>query len=195
MHRGLVERINTLPNGLIIIAIFHVLKRVFQRFDANAFVTSHSLTAVDGGTVIEKGVAAGESVVTDGHLRLTPGARVSERGAQRGGTGQGGGAGGTGQGGYSLTWDKPDASKGRAVLSSVKPKIPQWVSAQGLTMRVTVAFTLQPDGVVSAVSVERSSGYADVDSAVIEAVRQWRFTAASGGGPVKGVISHLINTR
>jgi membrane fusion protein, multidrug efflux system len=36
--------------------------------------------------VIAKGVAAGEVVVTDGHLRLTPGARVSERGA---GTAQG----------------------------------------------------------------------------------------------------------
>jgi len=37
-------------------------------------------------TVIAEGVAAGEEVVTDGHLRLTPGARVSERseGAPRG---------------------------------------------------------------------------------------------------------------
>jgi membrane fusion protein, multidrug efflux system len=46
--------------------------------------------------VITKGVAAGDTVVTDGHLRLAPGARVTERG--EGGTGEGGGAtrGGTG---------------------------------------------------------------------------------------------------
>lgn len=49
--------------------------------------------------VIANGVNAGEEVVTDGHLRLTPGARVSERGAQRGGAGQGGERGGRGEGG------------------------------------------------------------------------------------------------
>lgn len=32
--------------------------------------------SVDGGTVIEKGIQAGERVVTDGQLRLVPGARV-----------------------------------------------------------------------------------------------------------------------
>jgi multidrug efflux system membrane fusion protein len=31
----------------------------------------------DGETVIESGVAAGDTVVTDGHLRLTPGAPVA----------------------------------------------------------------------------------------------------------------------
>ncbi|HEY3884429.1 MAG TPA: efflux RND transporter periplasmic adaptor subunit, partial [Vicinamibacterales bacterium] len=37
--------------------------------------------------VIAKGLTAGETVVTDGQLRLTPGARVSERGGGPGGTG------------------------------------------------------------------------------------------------------------
>jgi len=41
---------------------------------------------VDGGTVIEKGVAAGENVVTDGHLRLVPGAHVQVKSAAAGGT-------------------------------------------------------------------------------------------------------------
>ncbi len=35
--------------------------------------------AADNGTVIDKGVAAGERVVTDGQLRLVPGARVALR--------------------------------------------------------------------------------------------------------------------
>ena len=30
-----------------------------------------------GGTVVEKGLAAGETVVTDGQLRLAPGAKIS----------------------------------------------------------------------------------------------------------------------
>jgi multidrug efflux system membrane fusion protein len=36
-------------------------------------------TALDGETVIRKGIAAGETVVTDGQLRLVPGARVAVR--------------------------------------------------------------------------------------------------------------------
>lgn len=41
-------------------------------------------------SVIASGVTAGETVVTDGHLRLTPGARVSERGETPAGRGQAG---------------------------------------------------------------------------------------------------------
>ena len=46
--------------------------------------------------VIAQGLTGGEIVVTDGHLRLTPGARVAERGeaAPRGGDGGAPGAGG-----------------------------------------------------------------------------------------------------
>jgi len=44
--------------------------------------------------VIAEGVSAGEVVVTDGQLRLTPGARVSERGEAGGGRGPGAGRSG-----------------------------------------------------------------------------------------------------
>jgi multidrug efflux system membrane fusion protein len=51
-------------------------------------------------TVIAQGLTAGEEVVTDGHLRLTPGARVTTgaEGGNRGGRGRGG-EGGDGRGG------------------------------------------------------------------------------------------------
>ena len=52
-------------------------------------------------TVIAQGVTAGEEVVTDGHLRLTPGARVTTgaEGGNRGGRSRGGeGGGGRGEG-------------------------------------------------------------------------------------------------
>jgi multidrug efflux system membrane fusion protein len=49
-------------------------------------------------TVIAQGVTAGEEVVTDGHLRLTPGARVTTgaEGGNRGGRGRGGEGGARG---------------------------------------------------------------------------------------------------
>jgi multidrug efflux system membrane fusion protein len=39
--------------------------------------------------VLDKGVTAGETVVTDGHLRLTPGAKVMERQPAAAGRGTG----------------------------------------------------------------------------------------------------------
>jgi TonB family protein len=92
-------------------------------------------------------------------------------------------------------WDQPDANKGRVLVSRVDPKLPSWVGKQGLRLSVIVSFVLLPDGVVSIAFRERSSGYADVDSAIIEAIRRWRFSAAKGAGPVTGLIPYVINPR
>jgi TonB family protein len=109
-----------------------------------------------------------------------------------GGTGTVKGGGGSGSGTYSVVWDQPDASKGRNLVSAPSPRIPSWVSSQGLTLRVTVAFTLTQSGVISTVTVEQSSGYADVDAAVIDAIRRWRFTPSKATGTVDGVIPYVI---
>jgi TonB family protein len=107
--------------------------------------------------------------------------------------GGGGGAGGAGD--YRVVWDQPDAGKERVLLSRPDPKLPSWVSKQGLTLSVTASFVLMSDGVVSVVSMARSSGYADVDSAFIDAIRRWRFTAAKGAGPVSGLIPYVIRSK
>jgi TonB family protein len=69
------------------------------------------------------------------------------------------------------------------------------VSAQGLSLSVTVSFTLLPDGVIGGVSLQQSSGYADVDAAVIDAIRRWRFTPAEGAPPARGLIPYVIRTQ
>ena len=136
-----------------------------------------------------------------------PGARASggTGGTGTGGTGTGGSGGvgtgtgtGTGSGtgpGFNVRWGSPDAGKGRTLDISVKPKIPAWVSEQGLTLSVTVSFTVLADGFVSAASIERSSGYADVDARVMEAIRMWRFNSVPGVPPAKGSIPYVINPR
>jgi multidrug efflux system membrane fusion protein len=56
---------------------------------------------VDQDLVIDKGVQAGETVVTEGQLRLAPGSRVQMVGANGpGGFGRGGRGGGDGKGGF-----------------------------------------------------------------------------------------------
>jgi multidrug efflux system membrane fusion protein len=54
--------------------------------------TVKTSTTVDSMTVIDDGLKPGEKVVTDGQLRIVPGAKVQEKG--QGGRGQGGGQGG-----------------------------------------------------------------------------------------------------
>ena len=50
-----------------------------QTVEPRTVVAGRSL---DGETLIEKGLRAGEQVVTDGQLRLVPGARVEVKGGQ-----------------------------------------------------------------------------------------------------------------
>ena len=130
------------------------------------------------------------------------GATTAGTGGSGGGAGGGAGAGsggGTGSGAgappYSVIWDRPKVNVVRTLISSPSPHIPAWVGAQGLPLSVDVNFTLGPDGVMAAVSVWKSSGYADVDSALIDAIRSWRFSAANTSIPVIGHIHYLINIR
>ncbi len=96
-------------------------------------------------------------------------ARITRaRGQTAGKGGSAAGTSGTGEpegASFNVVWEKPEANVGRYLVSTPSPKIPAWVGAQGLTLSVTIAFTLQPDGVMAAVTVDKSSGYADVDSA------------------------------
>ncbi len=74
----------------------------------------------------------------------------------------------------------------------VLPRIPQWVSEQGLQLKVVVAFVLTPQGILSSVHLEESSGYSDVDSAVLEAVRKWKFKAVRSNRLVRGRLPYKI---
>ncbi len=50
------------------------------------------------------------------------------------------------------------------------PKVPAWVSEQGLTLTAKVAFTLNAEGLLTGVRIAQGSGYSDVDAAVVDAV-------------------------
>jgi len=128
-------------------------------------------------------------------------------GARQGqGAGSGGTAGsGSGVGTSSVTssgsgtgpgirWDNPDQLGSRKLISAPLPKLPSWVSSQGITLTVVVSFMVSPEGVVWWPTLEKSCGYGDVDAAVLEAVRLWRFTADSTAPSVRGVVPYEIRT-
>jgi TonB family protein len=69
------------------------------------------------------------------------------------------------------------------------------VSKEGLSLTVLVSFTLTPDGFLRDVNVEGSCGYNEVDAAVLEAVRLWRFNASPSSPDIHGLITYAIRAR
>ncbi len=124
--------------------------------------------------------------------RSSPAARAGSGGGSR--MGESGGQGKGGQG-YSVIWSGADSGKGRVLVFSASPKLPAWVSHQGLTLSVTVSFILLSDGLIGGAALQQSSGYADVDAAVIDAIRRWRFTPAEGASPARGLIPYVIRAQ
>jgi TonB family protein len=93
----------------------------------------------------------------------------------------------------SITWEK--GSQGRTLLSSGElPKIPDWVKREGLDLKVEVSFSVTPEGHTISLVVNRSSGYPDVDAAVLESVRKLRFNPIREDRYARGKISYLISS-
>jgi TonB family protein len=98
-----------------------------------------------------------------------------------------------GREGIVILWDDP--SQGREPTYTPRPQIPAWVSEQGLRLQVVVSFELTPQGVLQNVKVEQGSGYSDVDSAVLEALRRWKFRPVSSTRTVSGRVPYTIIPR
>ena len=129
-------------------------------------------------------------------------ARGTGPGTEEGGGGGGGGGGGSsaasgggGKGSYRFRWDQPEAGQARKLLDAPQPKIPLWVSKEGLSLTVLISFTLTPDGILDDVNIEGSSGYNEVDAAVSEAIRHWRFSPDPSARPIHGLIPYAIRAR
>ncbi len=100
---------------------------------------------------------------------------------------------GSPSGGTGIQWEKPEAAKNRRLLSSREPEVPAWVGKEGLALTVTVSFIVSAQGIVSSMSLEKSSGYGDVDAAALEAVRFYRFSPDPASSPIKGRRTYVIH--
>jgi TonB family protein len=95
--------------------------------------------------------------------------------------------------GFLIQWEDP--SQGREATSRPLPALPAWVSEQGLRLKITVSFVLNPQGTLDDVRTEEGSGYTDVDAAVLEALRRWKFKPVAGTRSVRGRVSYIIRPR
>jgi TonB family protein len=89
-----------------------------------------------------------------------------------------------------LSWNDPE--RGREVTKQVRPELPGWVEEQGFRGDVQVSLEVTAGGTVGRVTIVKTSGYTDVDNAVLEAVRRWGFTPASSGGTAYGMLTLYI---
>lgn len=75
-------------------------------------------------------------------------------------------------------------------VSTPPPEYPEVLGCDGIGGRVDLRITIQPDGSVGAIKLQKSSRTAALDEAAIAAVRTWRFAPATRGGtPVPFTIS------
>jgi TonB family protein len=89
-----------------------------------------------------------------------------------------------------------EAAAGRGLLKEPKdPDIPAWVKREGLYLTVVVDFDVTPQGRTTNPRVVKSSGYADVDAAVLDAVRNFRFNPIEGKETVTGRVPYVIDTK
>lgn len=94
---------------------------------------------------------------------------------------------------YEIEWDNRE--QGRDTAETPAPIVPAWVSREGLSLTVDVTFVLTDAGLLRDVKVAKSSGYSDVDSAVLEALRRWRFRAAPNSRDISGRVRYSIVPR
>ena len=65
----------------------------------------------------------------------------------------------------------------REVLRRVYPEYPSWAQEQGVEGTVRLRFWVSSDGLVENVEMESTSGYPEMDSRAIEAMKKWLFEA------------------
>jgi periplasmic protein TonB len=105
-----------------------------------------------------------------------------------------GGAGDAPSGSPLITW--ASAGPQRRLLSPAPPPdIPQWVKREGIDLKVKVTFDVTPEGQTTGVFTAQSSGYPDVDAAVLDSVRKMKFNPAPGAGISRGTVTYNIQTR
>ena len=93
-----------------------------------------------------------------------------------------------------IVWD--NASGARSLIyKGPPPDIPTWVKEEGLDLKVAVTFAVTPEGLTTSVKIEESSGYSDVDTSVLEAVRKMKFNPAADSKIVTGTIRYIISPR
>jgi protein TonB len=64
----------------------------------------------------------------------------------------------------------------RKLIRKVYPKYPSWAEEKGVEGEVDLKFWVSPEGMVTSVELIRTSGYPDLDSKAMEAIKKYLFS-------------------
>ncbi|MBN1700174.1 MAG: TonB family protein [Spirochaetales bacterium] len=137
----------------------------------------------------EGSLAELDRAIQESSSTTPPGTRKEDGAATGDTTGNSAGSDGSGT---TITWED---NQNRKPVSTAKPVLPDWVSEQGLHLTVVISFILTPEGILTGFKVKKSSGYPEVDNAVIDALRRWKYPAVAGTKNVKGEVPYHITPR
>ena len=66
--------------------------------------------------------------------------------------------------------------QGRGIIASYMPKYPEWMKEKGIEADAAIRFFVAPNGTVKdEMSIERTSGYPDLDKIVMAVLKTWQF--------------------
>lgn len=102
---------------------------------------------------------------------------------------RGKGSSGTGQDAITLRRASGSSGAQPDYLRNPPPPYPEECRCRGQQGTVVVKVLVSPRGTAESVVLSRSSGFGPLDRAAIEAVRRWRFRAATMGGiPIESYV-------
>lgn len=103
--------------------------------------------------------------------------------------GRGKGVSGAGKDAITLRRASGATSAQPDYLNNPPPPYPEECRCQGQQGTVMVKVLVSPRGTAQSVALSRSSGFGPLDRAALEAVRRWRFRAATMGGiPIESYV-------
>lgn len=88
-------------------------------------------------------------------------------------------------GGTDITWQ---GSRERKLIESTKLDIPEKFKKEGIKTSIKLKFTVTPEGLISKVDVLISTGYTELDQAIVNQFKRWRFEGSSDAGESIGTL-------
>ena len=87
--------------------------------------------------------------------------------------------------------DKLDKAK-PAFRIPLTEEFPGWVNEEGKELEVVISFVVDPEGIVSYLHIDESSGYRNLDNAIVKTFRKWKFSNPTGKDRILGTLTYRI---
>ncbi len=84
--------------------------------------------------------------------------------------------------GKSATPAGSDAVTRRKLIRSDQPQLPGWYEEKGLSTVGTFRVHITPDGDVTSVDIEKTTGFKDIDARWISSIINWKYEKGESGG-------------